>query len=560
LKLPIVANISGPRIEGRPPRRLLSRLLFFRILVIILFLGGTILFLSRSGQRVHQPVLPYLYLLVGLSFLHAIVSATALSLTRHTRFFAQAQVIGDLLLATAFIYLTGGTDSLFSFLYLLVIVGASVLLPRRDVLFVASAASILYGSLLDLQYYGFLPVIGGLQSPGQISGREVFYEVFVNVFAFLLTALLSGTLSERLRRSEAALEQKEIDFDELENFNRAILTNITSGLMIANDQGRIRSFNDAAERITGLTLRQVYNREVRALFPDLGIEENHSLKITPRGQGTFLTPEGARKVLGFSSSLLRDGRDRELGVLVVFQDLTQLVEMEEKLKRTDRLAAIGRLAAGMAHEIRNPLASISGSIQLLMEQSQVREEDRRLMGIVVREADRLGALLTDFLLYARPARPVPEALEVADLFDEVLALAESDGRFQELKVERHYQPGVTVVADRKQLRQILWDLLINAAEAIGGKGTLRVGVLENGQALFVEDSGTGVPCEMKERIFEPFFTTKTDGIGLGLATVHTLVEANGGQIAVTEGSEGGALFVIRLERTEMEGESHEYIG
>ncbi len=433
-------------------------------------------------------------------------------------------------------------------------------MPRRDVLFVASAAAILYGSLLDLQYYGFLPVIGGLQSPGQISGREVFYEVFVNVFAFLLTALLSGTLSERLRRSEAALEQKEIDFDELENFNRAILTNITSGLMIANDQGRIRSFNDAAERITGLTLRQVYNREVRALFPDLGIEENHSLKITPRGQGTFLTPEGTRKVLGFSSSPLRDGRDRELGVLVVFQDLTQLVEMEEKLKRTDRLAAIGRLAAGMAHEIRNPLASISGSIQLLMEQSQVREEDRRLMGIVVREADRLGALLTDFLLYARPARPVPEVLEVADLFDEVLALAESDGRFQELNVERHYQPGVAVVADRKQLRQILWDLLINAAEAVGGKGTLRVGVLENGQALFVEDSGTGVPCEMKERIFEPFFTTKTDGIGLGLATVHTLVEANGGQIAVTEGSEGGALFVIRLQRPEMEGESHEYIG
>ena len=547
-----MTTFPGTGLETQTSRRLLSWIFFFRVLVITLFIGGTIIYQLRSGQRSHQPMLPYLYLLVGLSYLHALGSTGALALTRRIRLFAQAQVSGDLLLATAFIYLTGGIDSLFSFLYLLIIVGASVLLPRRDVLFAASAAAILYGSLLDLQFYNYLPLIDGLPFPGPISGREFFYAVFVNVFAFFLTALLGGALSERLRRSEAALEQKEIDFDELENLNRQILTNIASGLMIVNTQGRIRSFNNAAEQITGLTLRQVYNFEAGTLFPDLGIESNHALKLTPRGQGTYRGPAGNHKVLGFSSSPLRDGRGKELGILVIFQDLTQLVEMEEKLKRSDRLAAIGRLAAGMAHEIRNPLASISGSVQLLMEESQVGEEDRRLMGIVVREADRLGALLTDFLLYARPARPLPEALDVATIFDELISLAESDRRFQALRIERQYRPGTLVVADRKQLRQVLWDLLINAAEAVAGEGTLWVGVLEGGGDLFVEDSGPGITGEVKERVFEPFFTTKEDGIGLGLATVHSLVEANGGQIEVTEGNSGGARFVIHMQRPDKE--------
>ena len=253
---------------------------------------------------------------------------------------------------------------------------------------------------------------------------------------------------------------------------------------------------------------------------------------------------------------MRDGLGKQLGILVIFQDLTQLVEMEEKLKRADRLAAVGRLAAGMAHEIRNPLASISGSVQLLMEESQVSEEDLRLMGIVVREADRLGALLTDFLLYARPAQPVPEVLDVATIFDEVLTLAGSDRRFQELRIERQYQGGTLVIADRKQLRQVLWDLLINAADAVAGEGTLRVGVTESGGALFVEDSGPGIPGELKDRIFEPFFTTKREGIGLGLATVHSLVEANGGQIEVAKGTDGGARFLIRLQWPSEDREDH----
>ena len=514
-----------------------------RLVVITLFLGGTIIYQLRSGLEGMPPVVPFLYLLVGFSYLHAVISAFLLPLLAF-RLFAQFQVIWDLLLATGLIYLTGGIDSLYSFLYLLVILAVSVYLPRRDVLFVACASAILYGSLLDLQYYGYLPLIGGLRFPEAVDARDVFYAVFVNVTGFLLAALLGGTLSDRLRRSQAALEQKKIDYEELENLNRAILVGINTGIMVVNSRGRIRLFNDAATRMTGFSLRDVYDLDVRTVFPRMNLYDGHSLKTERRGESEFFDRAEERKIFGYAASDLAIGPDNEPGLLVVFQDLTSLVDMEERLRRADRLAAVGRLAAGMAHEIRNPLASISGSIQLLMEESHVTAEDRRLMGIVVREADRLSALLTDFLLYARPTVPHPETFDPARLLDELADLVSSDERFAEFDLERRYTTGGLVYCDRHQLRQVLWDLLVNAAEAMPDGGVLRMGLIGEPPALFVEDTGRGISPEATERIFEPFFTTKETGTGLGLATAHSLVEANGGRIEVSQGAGRGTRFVV----------------
>jgi two-component system sensor histidine kinase PilS (NtrC family) len=535
----------GTSSAARPSRRLLSWFLFSRVLVISLFLGGTIVYQLRSGAGTSRTALTWLYLLVSITYLQVVLSAILLPRIRHLRFFAQTQLTWDLLIATFLIYLTGGIASVFSFLYLLIIGSASVLLPRRDVLFVASASAILYGSLLDLQYYGYLPAIGDLIFPRNVNGRDVFFSVFVNVTGFFLTGLLGGTLSERLRHSEQALEKKEIDYEELENLNRTILDNITSGLMIVNSPGRIRSFNEAAERISGFTLAEVYNREAQTIFPSFRLFGPDGMQVVPRGQAEFAHRDGQRRILGYSSSHFRDGRDQVVGLLVIFQDLTHLAEMEERLKRADRLAAVGRLASGMAHEIRNPLASISGSVQLLMDGSNVTDEDRRLMGIVVREAERLSNLLTDFLLYAKPARPRPESFDVAEVFDELLDMVTSDSRFAGVRIERHYQPGTLLYTDRHQLCQALWDLTINAAEVMPQGGILRLGLTGAGE-LFVEDTGPGIPPEIRDRIFEPFFTTKAGGTGLGLATVHSIVEANGGSIEILDGSGGGTRLVITL--------------
>ena len=527
-------------------RRQLSWFLFFRILVATLFLGGAIFYQLRAGAAQPKAALPYLYLLVGLTYLQSIVSAVILPGCRRTRLFAQSQIAWDLLLAAALIYVTGSIESLFSFLFILVIVSASVFLSRREALFVASAAAILYGSLLDLQYYGLLPELGGLRFSLSVDERDVFYAVFVNVIAFFLTALLSGTLSERLRHSQRALEKKEIDFEELEKFSAAILGNITSGLLIVNRQGRSRSFNRAATRITGYALEQVYNREIQNLFPGFEVLAGGEFRVVSRGEGKFKDSQGRSMILGYASSLLKDVEGRETGLLVTFQDLTRLKKVEEQLKRSDRLAAVGRLASGMAHEIRNPLASISGSVQLLMEGEHVTKDDRRLMGIVVKEAERLSNLLTDFLLYARPTPPKMAPTDLSALLDELVDVVGADPRFSSVTIERDYPPGVTAELDRHQFHQAIWNLLINGAEAMEGGGRLRLGIDVAHATISVEDSGPGIPHEIRSRVFDPFFTTKDRGTGLGLSTVYAIVEGHGGQVEVTEGREGGTRFTIRL--------------
>ena len=535
---------------GRGDRAEQRRLILFlvsRILVISLFLGGTIVYQFRSSPGPPPVVISYLYLLVGISYLHAVVSGFLL-LRLSGRAVTQFMVSWDLLLATALIYLSGGIDSLFSFLYLLIIVTASLLLPRRDVVFVACASAILYGSLLDLQYFGLLHGLPGLDFPHHADGRDVFYAVFVNVTGFLLTALLAGALSARLQRSQQALEQKEIDYEELENLNRSIQATINTGLMVINRFGRIRLFNQAAERMTGYTLPEVYNQDIRRLIPEMAVIDESGPREISRGQASFRGREGQRKIFGFASSLVEEGREGEGGLLVVFQDLTQVLEMEERLKRADRLAAVGRLAAGMAHEIRNPLASISGSVQLLLEGTDLPVDDRRLMEIVVREADRLSALLTDFLVYARPRKPAPEPFDPALLLAEIIDMVMGDVRSSAIMVERHCQAGLLVELDRTMMRQILWDLLINAVEAMPEGGRLRVamGVEQAALRLQVEDSGPGIPAGDRERIFEPFFTTKIKGTGLGLATVSSLVAVSGGTIQLEPGSLGGACFVLHF--------------
>lgn len=531
------------RLTG-PTRRHLSWFLLFRVLVITLLLGGTVLYQRRDAFVQADAARFFLYLLVGASYVQTLVSAVLLPRVRPLKLFTQTQIVWDLLFALSFIYLTGGIGSPFAFLFILTILSASVFLDRREILFVASASAILYGSLLDLQFYGFLPRVGGLPFSERIDGRDVFYAVFVNVLAYLLTALLSSALVERLRRSEEALGKKEIDYEELESLNRTVFANIGSGLMVVNAQGMIRAFNRGAERLTGYSMAEVYNRDVREVFPGLEVYDGDFRSVS-RGEGRILARNGSARILGYASTIIQGTQEKSLGLLVTFQDLTRLKEMEERLKRADRLAAVGQLASGMAHEIRNPLASISGSVQLLMEGRHVPEEDRRLMRIVVREADRLSNLLSEFLLYARPAQPRPVETDVSAMLDEMADLAASDPRFALIEIRRDYPPGMTMLLDRQLILQALWNLAINGAEAMSEGGVLCLG-LEPGGAIYVEDSGPGIAEHIRGKIFTPFFTTKERGTGLGLATVHAIVEAHGGTVDVTSATLGGARFTIRL--------------
>ena len=520
--------------------RSLTWYLICRTAVITFLLGGAAVFYLKGDTN--HPLIPPLFLLIGIAYAEALISAFALKKISNIDLFAQLQIAWDLLFITVLILLTGGVESVFSFAYLLVIVSASFLLSRRLTVLAAACAVIMFGGILDLQFFNYLHAFNLFRSA---SDGTFFSTLFVHGAAFFLTSILSGTLAERWRQSEAKLQRKTIDYAELEKMNRTILSHISSGLMLISAEGRIRSFNRAAADITGLSLQDVYNQDAAKIFPGLSVDPTETKKPLNRSEGYFVRRNGAKLILGYATTLAKGSQGEDLGILVTFQDLTQLKKIEEDLKRIDRLAAIGRLAAGMAHEIRNPLASISGSVQLLMEAETAQPEDLHLMDIVVKEADRLNSLLTDFLEFAKPKQPVKESVNVASILDQLVGMLVVDRRFKEIQIVKRYPSLFNIDLDRDLVLQALWDLAINAAEAMDGQGKLIFSVEKNEvPTIIIEDSGPGISDEIKGRIFEPFFSTKERGTGLGLASVYSVVEAHGGMVTVEKGTSGGARFSL----------------
>ncbi|MGA1870090.1 MAG: two-component system sensor histidine kinase NtrB [bacterium] len=527
-------------------RKQLSWFLFYRILVVSLFLGGTIIYQLRCELQHSQPPLPHLYMLVVVSYLQAIFSAVILIRTKHLKILAQCQIIWDLLLATSLIYVTGGIESLFSFLFILIIISSSVFLNLQELLLVASASSILYGSILDLQFFGYLPSLGGLVFSQQIDGTSLFFTLFIHVIAFFSTAILSGVLAEQILRSERALQARNIDYEELENLNKTILDNINSGLMIINQKGYIRSFNVGASKITGYSLNEIYNRHISEIFPELKVCDDEGLHSISRGEAHFVNNQGHSLILGYASTFVYNAQKKIPHLLITFQDLTHLKNIEEQLKRADRLAAVGRLASGIAHEIRNPLASISGSVQLLSNNCNITLEDRQLMNIVVKETNRLSTLLTDFLIFARPASLQPTEVDISTIMNDLADIINRDPRFSSIEIQRDYTAGIIMYLDRQQFRQALWNLVINSVEAMQGNGKMIIGANPDAHIVYVEDTGPGIPKDIRDRIFDPFFSTKETGTGLGLALVYSIIESHGGKIEVISEDNRGTRFNIYL--------------
>ncbi|MBW6509358.1 MAG: PAS domain S-box protein [Desulfuromonadales bacterium] len=525
----------------RSEHRSLVWYLVCRTAVITLVLGGAAFFYFHGNLA--YSVTP-LFFLVGASYAQALITAFLLPRIRTDAFITQVQIVWDLLFVSALILLTGVVESLFSFFYLLVIISASFLLSRRLTILAAACSAIMFGGILLLQFYDLL---GPLTGEKNVADAVYLNSLFVHLVAFFLTAILSGTLAERWRRSEERYQRKNIDYIELEEISKTILSHISSGVMLINPQGRIRSFNQAASEITGLSLQRVYDYPAADFVPEISNSIASGKGPAFRAEANYIHPSGETLSLGYTTAAVRNKRGEDLGTLVTFQDLTQFKKIETQLKRADRLAAIGRLSAGLAHEIRNPLASISGSVQLLCENNQLNDEDQRLLDITVKETERLNHLLTEFLLYARPPKPFRTALDMSILLDELHQLLLRDQRFADINIQTEVAYPCVAFLDRGQIWQVLWDLAINAAEAMAGQGRLLITVrAENNCLLIVEDTGPGIAEEHRERIFEPFFSTKERGTGLGLSTVYSIVEAHGGTIRAEQSALGGEKFIMSL--------------
>jgi len=469
-----------------------------------------------------------------------------LSFWQEHRIQATLQVLTDVFLVSLVVHETGGWDSSLNFLYPLVIIVAAVLLPRIWAGLIAALAFLLYGTVLELTYYGYVPSFCSTH-PGLKALQAI---IFVNLFAFLAVAYLAGLLTAKLRQARVQLKDTSGALESLQALQENIIHSISSGLITTGLDGRITLANAAAQRLLERTTGELLGSPVHQLFidplPSAESQHNH-------GEVRFDPPTKFRKTLRVRASVLSVPERGNLGYVYVFDDLTELRRLEREVRMQDRLAAVGRLAAAIAHEIRNPLTSIAGSVSMLSGLPEMNEDHRRLLDIVTRESQRLNAIITDFLAYSRTKQYHFDKVDLIQLVDDTLTLmdhrmtAEKTG----IEIKRRFATHQAVVlADGDKLKQVFWNLCENAVRAMKTGGTLTAAVESLGddwQVSFI-DTGTGMTPQQIEKIFEPFQSNFEGGTGLGLAIVYQIVQAHEGKVWARSKPGQGTTFVLRLRR------------
>ena len=468
-----------------------------------------------------------------------------LSLWPEHRLQASLQVLTDLFLVTLVVHETGGWDSSLNFLYPLVIIVASVLLSRIWAQLVAALAFILYGAVLELNYFAVIPSYCTTH-PGLKALQAI---IFVNLFAFLAVAYLAGLLTAKLRQVGVQLKDTSGALESLQVLHENIIHSISSGLITTTLDGRITLVNTAAQRLLERLPSELLGKPVNQLFVDPlpTIESQHT-----HGEVRFEAAK-FRKTLRVQVAVLTVPELGNQGYVYVFDDLTEIRRLEREVRMQDRLAAVGRLAAAIAHEIRNPLTSIAGSVSMLSGLPEMNEDHRRLLDIVTRESQRLNAIITDFLAYSRTKQYHFARVDLIHLVEDTLTLmdhrmtAEKTG----INIQRSFPvPEAWTLADGDKLKQVFWNLCENAVRAMKDGGTLTVSLEALGEdwQIGVTDTGAGMTPQQTEKIFEPFQSNFEGGTGLGLAIVYQIMQAHEGKVWARSKPGKGTTFILRLHR------------
>ncbi|MCF8128632.1 MAG: PAS domain S-box protein [Deltaproteobacteria bacterium] len=542
----------------------LYTLMFLRVLFVSVILGALIIIRFRESHAEIDTVQTAPYILLAVIYFTNIIYIFLIKYLGRIRLQAYFQLFFDTVFITVFIYTTGGVDSLFSFLFILNIISGGIIFSRKGGILVASASSILYGLMLDLHYYGLIHPIGARTdfTSESYNSAFLFYTILVNMAAFYLVGYLSGFLSEQTKMSQAELKEAKLDLNKLEVLHESIINSITSGLIVLDEEGRVILFNPTAEKILDVYSGQFSGMTLASALPALEAHFQRVAKIRPSANTPpfmdmpYQKPNGGKIYLRLSISPLRYGSTDKGGTILILQDVTELKRIEENMKKVEELALVGEMAAGIAHEIRNPMASISGSIEVLKEGSSWDGTQSRLMTIVSREVDRLDKLINDFLLFARPKKPKLRTFDLNRIVTESLELFKNGRHWNEnITVMKHFKGSLMIESDQDQIRQVLWNLFLNARDAMAAGGTLHIttgwmsespGSTGEDVSIVIRDTGDGFEPKLLPRLFTPFFTTKEGGSGLGLATVKRIVDQLHGTVSGNNHPDGGAEIVIML--------------
>ena len=531
-------------------------------LIAIRAVIGTILLGSATIAQIKSPgsfpVNPF-FLLIGLTYALTFGYAATLRFTERAPWLIDVQLAADALIVSAFIYLTGGVTSYFTSLYVLPIIAASTVQFRRGGLIVATFSALVYVGLVAAQYLvasGFLQDASLAATTVALPSRSAGgFTTALNVFGFFAVALLSGSLAEGLRSTGAQLEQASSELADLQALNQHVIDSLPSGLVTTDAQYHVLTFNRAAETISGLSFRSVIGRSITEILPlpadfTAGLEREGVGMRPRRVDLRYRTPDGRGDIeLGLGASPI-DAPGA--GFLFTFQDVTDIKKLERDGRMRQRLAAVGEMAAGIAHEIRNPLASMSGSIQILRQELPLTAEQEQLMDIVLRESERLNNTIRSFLAYARPQKFAIERFDVRRALTDTARLLRNSAELRAGHVIDVDLPpdALWYEADEGQIKQIVWNLATNGLRAMPDGGLLRLvaGVDDDSSAIVisVRDEGVGIPPEELDRLFQPFHGTFARGTGLGLAIVHRIVSDYNGEIQVSSRPGGGTAVAVHL--------------
>ena len=528
-------------------RNWLAWLVKVRIIILTLLLG-----IELSIARLTPTTLP-VAIFVGIVLLWYTLSGfylLLLSFWEEPRIQSLLQVLTDLILVTLVVYVTGGLDSSLNFLYPLVIIVASVLLSRTWTYVVAGLASVFYGTVLELANYESIPTYSTTH-PAPYVLQSI---ILINFCAFLAVAYLAGLLVAKLRQANVKLKHTSGALEDLQALHENIIQSISGGLITTGLDGHITLANAAAQASLELSERELWGRPIHELFLDPlpHVDSDHV-----HGEVRFRQPNDFKKTFRIRVSALSVQERGTLGYVYALDDLTEIRRLEREVRMQDRLAAVGRLAAAIAHEIRNPLTSIAGSASMLINIPSLNGEHRQLLQIITRESERLNGIITDFLAYSRNRQYKLAEVDLLPLLEDTLTLlehrllAENTG----IRISRNFAvPQAKALADGDKIKQVFWNFCENAVRAMKEGGVLTISVSEAGPDWNISfaDTGPGISPQIVDKIFEPFQSQFEGGTGLGLAIVYQIVQAHDGKVWARSKVGQGSEFVLRLHRAGIE--------